>query len=201
MKINNLNVEEPVRHRNIVPPEENLLGIYLGAEDVQALGRLRSRWNLVTHEETIKRAIEERHSLKGFTLTLTKTGRHVNQGTIWLEKDVRKKVIQEAAKEGVSVADYVRGILYSLNQKLAQEEIAERERKDKIRHDKRKIPVSLTLDKDLREKLYKKFEKDLQDQELREKVERRPAPMNGTTVEDRMLQEVLNNHLQEYLNK
>ncbi|MGG3693897.1 hypothetical protein [Heyndrickxia ginsengihumi] len=157
MKINNLNVEEPVRHRNIVPPEENLLGFYLGAEDVHALGRLRSRWNLVTHEDTIKRALEERYSLKGFTLTLTKTGRHVNQGTIWLEKDVRKKVIQEASKEGVSVADYVRGILYSLDQKLMLEAIAERERQAKIKHDNRVLSFRTFVQPEIREKLYKRY--------------------------------------------
>ncbi|QIZ07610.1 hypothetical protein HFZ78_13435 [Priestia megaterium] len=157
MKVIDLNVSEPRSTQYMIPPEENFLPIFLGHDDVQALGRLRSRWNLVTHEETIKRAIEERHSLKGFTLTLTKTGRHVNQGTIWLEKDVRKTVIKEAAEEGISVADYVRGILYSLDQKLAQEEISERERKAKIKHDNRVLSFRTFVQPEIREKLYKKY--------------------------------------------
>ncbi|NHC43425.1 hypothetical protein G6549_26525 [Bacillus sp. MM2020_1] len=199
MKVNNLNVAEQRATYYTIPPEENLLPIFLGNEDVHALGRLRSRWNLVTHEETIQRAIEERHSLK--ELTVSKTGRHVNQGTIWLEKDLRKKIIKEATKLEMDTGNYIRGIIYSLNEKLGQEEIAERERQNKIRHDNRKISLPLTLNKDLREKLFKRFEKELQKDELREKVKKRPAPMNGTTLEDRMLQEVLNNYLMEYLNK
>ncbi|PGL66844.1 hypothetical protein [Bacillus sp. AFS055030] len=202
MKINNLNVIEKVQGF-VRPPEENLIGFYLSHQDAQALNSLTSRWNLHgnvdPYAETIRKAIDERHSLK--EVTLSKTGRHNNQGTVWLEKDVRKALINEAAALGLDVADYLRGIVYSLNQKLVQEEIAERERQGKIRHDKRKIPVSLTLDKDLREKLYKRFERELQDEELKEKVKRQRTPMNGTTVEDRMLQEVLNNHLLEYLNK
>jgi hypothetical protein len=120
---------------------------------------------------------------------------------VWLEKNVRKALIKEASKEGQDPADYIRGIIYSLNKELAEEEIAERERQDKIQHNNRKIPVQLTLDKELREKLFKRYKKELQNEELREKVKGRPVPMNRTTVEDRMLQEVLNSHLMEYLNK
>ncbi|WP_285289976.1 hypothetical protein [Bacillus sp. ISL-75] len=43
MKINNLNVAEQRTTRYTIPPEENLLPIFWGAVDVQALGRLRSR--------------------------------------------------------------------------------------------------------------------------------------------------------------
>lgn len=157
MKVNDLNVSEPRTNQYTIPPEENLLPIFLGNEDVQALSRLRNRWNLVTHEETIKRAIEERHSLKGFTLTLTKTGRHVNQGTIWLEKDLRKEVIREANELGRNVADYVRGILYSLDQKLMLEAIAERERQAKIKRDNRVLSFRTFVHPEIREKLYKKY--------------------------------------------
>ncbi|WP_026567875.1 hypothetical protein [Bacillus sp. UNC41MFS5] len=155
MKINNLNVAEQRKTRYTIPPEENLLPLFLGAEDVQALGRLRSRWNLVTHEDTIKRAIEERHILK--ELTLSKTGRHVNKGTVWLEKGLRKEVIKEAAEEGHDVADYVRGILYSLDQKLMLDAIAERERQNKIRHDNRVLSFRTFVQPEIREKLYKKY--------------------------------------------
>ncbi|MBT2657449.1 hypothetical protein J7E81_19815 [Bacillus sp. ISL-18] len=134
-------------------------------------------------------------------MTLSKTGRHNNQGTVWFEKSVRKALIKEASKEGIDPADYIRGIIYSLNQRLVQEEMEERERINQLRHDNRKIPVQLILDKELREKLIKRFDKELKNEELREKVKRRPARMNGTTLEDRMLQEVLNNHLLEHLNK
>ncbi|AIG28423.1 hypothetical protein EGH10_04665 [Brevibacillus laterosporus] len=202
MKINNLNVIERVQ--GIVrPPEENLIGFYLSNQDVQALNGLVSRWNLYgkadPYAETIRKAIDERHSLK--EVTLSKTGRHSNQGTVWLEKSVRKALIKEAIKEGIDPADYIRGIIYSLNQKLLHEEMEERERVNQLMHDNRKIPVKLILDKELREKLLKRFDKELMNEELREKVKRRPARMNGTTVEDRMLQEVLNNHLLKYLNK
>ena len=163
MKVNNLNVSEQRTTRYMIPPEENLLSISLGNEDVQALGRLRSRWNLVNHEETIKRAIEERVSIK--ELTLSKTGRHVNQGTIWLEKDVRKKVIKEAAELGLDVADYLRGILYSLDQKLMLEDIAERERQAKIKHDNRVLSFRTFVQPEIREKLYKKYGR-LSDREL-----------------------------------
>lgn len=185
------------------PPEENLIGFYLSNQDVQALNGLVSRWNLYgkadPYAETIRKAIDERHSLK--EVTLSKTGRHSNQGTVWLEKSVRKALIKEAIKEGIDPADYIRGIIYSLNQKLLHEEMEERERVNQLMHDNRKIPVKLILDKELREKLLKRFDKELMNEELREKVKRRPARMNGTTVEDRMLQEVLNNHLLKYLNK
>jgi len=202
VKINNLNVIERVQ--GIVrPPEENLIGFYLSNQDVQALNGLVSRWNLYgkadPYAETIRKAIDERHSLK--EVTLSKTGRHSNQGTVWLEKSVRKALIKEAIKEGIDPADYIRGIIYSLNQKLLHEEMEERERVNQLMHDNRKIPVKLILDKELREKLLKRFDKELMNEELREKVKRRPARMNGTTVEDRMLQEVLNNHLLKYLNK
>nr|WP_162985129.1 hypothetical protein [Bacillus subtilis] len=123
------------------------------------------------------------------------------QGKVWLEKSIRKALIKEANKEEQSPADYIRGIIYSLNQKLAHEEIAERESQNQLRHDNRKIPIQLILDKELREKLYKRFDKELKDKELLEKVKRRWSPKNGTTVKDRMLVEVLNNHLVEYLNK
>ncbi|SHS04860.1 Uncharacterised protein [Mycobacteroides abscessus subsp. abscessus] len=202
MKINNLNVLEKVQGF-VRPPEENLLGISLSYQDVLALNSLMRRWNLYgktdPYAESIRKAIDERHNLK--EVTLSKTGRHINQGTVWLEKDVRKALLKEANKLGLEPADYIRGIIYSLNQKLAHEEVAERECLDQLRHDNRKIPVQLTLNKELREKLYKRFEKELKDKELRENVNRRPSPKNGTTVEDRMLQEVLNNHLLEYLNK
>ncbi len=75
-----------------------------------------------------------------FFLTLSKTERHNYQGKVWLEKSVRKALIKEANKEEQSPADYIRGIIYSLNQKLAHEESAERERYNKLRHDNRKIP-------------------------------------------------------------
>lgn len=202
MKINNLNVIEKVQ-AFIRPPEENLIGFYLSKQDVQALNGLISRWNLYgkadPYAETIRKAIDERHSLK--EVTLSKTGRHNNQGTVWLEKSVRKALIKEANKEGIDPADYIRGIIYSLNQKLVHEEMDERKRINQLKHDNRKIPVQLILDKELREKLIKRFDKELKNEELQEKVKRRPAPMNGTTVEDRMLQEVLNNHLLEYLGK
>ncbi|AZU61683.1 hypothetical protein [Neobacillus mesonae] len=94
MNVNNLNVAEQRSTQYTIPPKENLLPIFMGHEVVQALGRLRSRWNTVTHEETIKRAIEERHSLKELTFS------KVNQGIIWLEKDVRKKLIKDALKKG-----------------------------------------------------------------------------------------------------
>lgn len=202
MKINNLNVLEKVQ-TFVRPPEENLLDFYLSHKDVQALNKLKGRWNLYgkpdSYGETIRRAIDERHSLK--ELTLSKTERHTHQGTIWLEKSVRKALIKEANKEGQNPADYIRGIIYSLNQKFAHEEIAERESHNQLRHDNRKIPVQLVVDKELREKLYKRFDKELKDSELLEKVKRRSSPKNGTTVEDRMLAELLNNHLLEYLNK
>lgn len=185
------------------PPEENLLGISLSYQDVYALNSLIRRWNINgktdPYGETIRKAIDERHVLK--EVTLSKTGRHINQGTVWLEKDVRKALLKEANKLGLEPADYIRGIIYSLNQKLAHEEVAERERQNQRRHDDRKIPVQITLDKELREKLYNRFEKELKDKELRKNVNRKTSPKNGTTVEDRMLQEVLNNHLLEYLNK
>lgn len=202
MKINNLNVLEKVQGF-VRPPEENLLGISLSYQDVSALNSLLRRWNLNgktdPYAETIRKAIDERHALK--EVTLSKTGRHINQGTVWFEKGVRKAILKEANKLGLEPADYIRGIIYSLNQKLAHEEVAERDRQSQLRHDDRKIPVQITLNKELREKLYKRFEKELKDEELRENVNRRPSPKNGTTVEDRMLQEVLNNHLLEYLNK
>ncbi|MGF6950967.1 hypothetical protein QF028_003472 [Neobacillus sp. B4I6] len=202
MKINNLNVLEKVQGF-VRPPEENLIGFSLSYQDVQALKSLISRWNLYgkadTYAETIRKAIDERYSLK--EVTLSKTGRHNNQGTVWLEKDVRKALIKEANKLGLNPADYIRGIIYSLNQKFTQEEIAERERQNKLRHDNRKIPVQLLLDKDLREKLYKRFDNELKDKDLREKVKRRPSLQNETTVEDRMLQEVLTNHLLKILNE
>ncbi|WP_042461752.1 hypothetical protein [Neobacillus dielmonensis] len=163
MRVIDLNVSEPRATQYMIPPEENLLPIFLGNADVQALGRLRSRWNLDNHEETIKRAIEERHSLEG--LTLTKTGRHVNQGTIWLEKDLRKTVIKEAAEEGLDIGDYVRGILYSLDQKLMLEAIADRERQTKIKHDNRVLSFSVPVQKEIREKLYKRYGK-LNDRDL-----------------------------------
>ena len=202
MKINNLNVLEKVQGF-VRPPEENLLGISLSYQDVSALNSLIRRWNLNgktdPYGETIRKAINERHSLK--EVTLSKTERHINQGTVWLEKSVRKALIKEANKLGLEPTDYIRGIIYSLNQKLEHEEIAERERQNQLRHDNRKIPVQLILDKELREKLYKRFDKELKDRELLEKVKRRSSPKNGTTVEDRMLAELLNNHLLEYLNK
>jgi hypothetical protein len=157
VKVNDLNFSEQRTNQYTIPPEENLLPIFLGQEDVQALCRLRSRWNLITHEETIKRAIEQRHSLKGYTLTLSKTGRHVNQGTIWLEKDLRKEVIKEAAKLGRSTADYIRGIIYSLNQKLMQEEIEKRDKQTKIKHDNRVLSFRTFVHPEIREKLYKKY--------------------------------------------
>lgn len=201
MKINNLNVLEKVQGF-VRPPEENLLGISLSYQDVLALNSLISRWNLYgqtdPYSETIRKAIDERHALK--EVTLSKTGRHINQGTVWLEKDVRKALLKEANKLGLEPADYIRGIIYSLNQKLAHEEIAERESHNQLRHDNRKIPVQLVVDKELREKLYKRFDKELKDRELLEKVKRRSSPKNGTTVEDRMLTELLKNHLLEYLN-
>jgi len=185
------------------PPEENMLGISLSYQDVLALNSLLRRWNLYgkanPYADTIRKAIDERHVLK--EVTLSKTGRHINQGTVWLEKGVRKALLKEANKLGLEPADYIRGIIYSLNQKLAYEEIADRERQNQIKHENRKLPVQLTLNKELREKLYKRFEKELKDEDLRKNVNRRPSPKNGTTVEDRMLQEVLNNHLLEYLNK
>lgn len=200
MKVNNLNVVDQQRTTQYsIPPEENLLPIFLGHADVQALRRLRSRWNLVSHDETIKRAIDERQSLKG--LTLSKTGRNVNQGTVWLEKDLRKRLIKEASKLGIDTAEYIRGIIYSLNERLGQEEIADFERQKQLRNENRKIPVQLTLNKELREKLYKRFEKELNDKVLIEKMRRKKSPMNGTTVEDRLLQEVLNSYLLEYLNR
>ncbi|MED3824340.1 hypothetical protein P4561_11525 [Priestia flexa] len=202
MKINNMNVLEKVQGF-VRPPEENLLGISLSYQDVYALNSLIRRWNINgktdPYGETIRKAIDERHVLK--EVTLSKTGRHINQGTVWLEKDVRKALLKEANKLGLEPADYIRGIIYSLNQKLAHEEVAERERQNQRRHDDRKIPVQITLDKELREKLYNRFEKELKDKELRKNVNRKTSPKNGTTVEDRMLQEVLNNHLLEYLNK
>ncbi|APH06539.1 MULTISPECIES: hypothetical protein [Bacillus] len=202
MKINNLNVLEKVQGF-VRPPEENLLGISLSYQDVLALNSLIRRLNINgktdPYGETIRKAIDERHVLK--EVTLSKTGRHINQGTVWLEKDVRKALLKEANKLGLEPADYIRGIIYSLNQKLANEEIADRERQNQLKHENRKIPVQLTLDRELREKLYKRFDKELKDRELLEKVKRKSSPKNGTTVEDRMLAEVLNNHLLEYLNK
>ena len=202
MKINNLNVLEKVQGF-VRPPEENLLGLSLSYQDVLALNSLIRRWNINgktdPYGETIRKAIDERHVLK--EVTLSKTGRHINQGTVWLEKDVRKAILKEANKLGLEPADYLRGIIYSLNQKLAHDEISERERQNQLRHDNRKIPVQLILDKELREKLYKRFDKELKDRELLEKVKRRTSPKNGTTVEDRMLAELLNNHLLECLNK
>ncbi|WP_100404245.1 hypothetical protein [Bacillus solitudinis] len=202
MKINNLNVLEKVQGF-VRPPEENQIGLSLSYQDVLALRSLISRWNLYgkadLYGETIRKAIDERHALK--EVTLSKTGRHINQGTVWLEKDVRKAILKEANKLGLEPADYIRGIIYSLNQKLAHEEVAERERQNQLRHDNRKIPLQLILDKELREKLYKRFDKELKDRELWEKVKRRSSPQNGTTVEDRMLAELLNNHLLEYLKK
>jgi hypothetical protein len=202
VKINNLNVLEKVQGF-VRPPEENLIGFTLGYHDVLALNSLIRRWNLYgktdPYADTIRKAIDERHALK--EVTLSKTGRHINQGTVWLEKDVRKALLKEANKLGLEPADYLRGIIYSLNQKLANEEIADRERQNQLKHENRKIPVQLTLDRELREKLYKRFDKELKDKELLEKIKRRCSPKNGTTVEDRMLAEVLNNHLLEYLNK
>ncbi|MGF6950846.1 hypothetical protein QF028_003351 [Neobacillus sp. B4I6] len=169
MKVNNLNVAEQRTTRYTIPPEENLLPIFLGAEDVQALGRLRSRWNLVTHEETIKRAIDERHCLK--ELTISKMSRHANKGMVWLEKGLRKKVIMEAAELGMDAADYVRGILYSLDQKLMLDAIAERERQNKIRHDNRVLSFTTSVKPDVREKLYKKYGR-LTDKELMKAVQK-----------------------------
>ncbi|UII55436.1 hypothetical protein LS684_17650 [Cytobacillus spongiae] len=202
MKINNLNVLEKVQGF-IRPPEENLLGISLSYQDVLALNSLIRRLNINgktdPYGETIRKAIDERHVLK--EVTLSKTGRHINQGTVWLEKDVRKALLKEANKLGLEPTEYIRGIIYSLNQKLAQEEIEEREVQNQLRHDNRKIPIQIILDKELRDKLYKRFDKELKDKELLERVKRRPSPRNGTTLEDRMLAELLNNHLLEYLSK
>lgn len=202
MKINNLNVLEKVQGF-VRPPEENLIGFTLGYHDVLALNSLMRRWNLYgktdPYADTIRKAIDERHALK--EVTLSKTGRHNNQGTVWLEKDVRKAILKEANKLGLEPADYIRGIIYSLNQKLAHEDVAKRERQNQLRHDNRKIRIQLILDKELREKLYKRFDKELKDKELLQKVKRRSSPQNGTTVEDRMLAELLKNHLLEYMNK
>lgn len=157
MKVNDLNVSVPRTAQYTIPPEENSLPIFLGNEDVQALSRLRSRWNLATYEETIKRAIEERHSLEDWTLTLTKTGRHVNQGTIWLEKDLRKEVLKEAAKLEKSTADYIRGIIFSLNEKQTQKEIEKRDKQAKIKQDNRVLSFRTFVNPEIREKLYKKY--------------------------------------------
>ncbi|WP_216831011.1 hypothetical protein [Alkalihalobacterium elongatum] len=172
MKINNLNVLEKVQGF-VRPPEENLIEIYLSYEDVQALNRLKSRWNLYgkpdPNGEAIRRAIGERHSIK--ELTLSKTGRHNNQGTVWLEKDVRKTLIKEANDEGLKPAEYIRGIIYSLNQKLAHEEIAERKSRAKIKHDNRVLSFSTYVQPELREVLYKKYGR-LSDKELMKAVEK-----------------------------
>jgi hypothetical protein len=42
------------------------------------------------------------------------------------------------AEEGLSLNDYVRGIVFSINRKLNQEDAAEYERHAKIRHENRK---------------------------------------------------------------
>ncbi|MGJ9384306.1 hypothetical protein [Salipaludibacillus sp. CF4.18] len=172
MKINNLNVLEKVQGF-VRPQEENLIEFYLSYEDVQALNSLKSSWGLNGKQdpygETIRRAIDERNSLK--ELTLSRTGRHNNQGTVWLEKNIRKALITEANNKGLNPADYIRGIIYSLNQKLAHEEIAVRDRQAKIKRDNRVLSFRVTVKPDVREKLYKKYG-GLTDKELMEAIQR-----------------------------
>ena len=160
MKIKNLNTAEPVTSRYTIPPEEHILHFYLSAEDTQALNRLLSRWQCLrvgTYQEAITKAIEQRNDIK--ELILTPTGRHNNNGQIWLEKDVRKKILNEASKYGLDPGDYIRGIIYSVHQKIMQDEIEKRERQNKIRHDNRVLSFTTTVKPDIREKLYKKYGK------------------------------------------
>lgn len=171
MKINNLNVLEKVQGF-ARPPEENLIGLNLSYQDVLALRCLIRRWNLNgkadSYGETIRKAIDERNRLK--EVTLSKTGRHNHQGTVWLEKGIRKTIVREANKLGLEPSDYIRGIIYSLNQKYTHEEIAERERQAKIKHDNRVLSFRISVQPEIREMLYKKYGR-LSDRELMKAVQ------------------------------
>ena len=118
MKINNLNTARPVKSSYTIPPEEHILGFYLSNKDTQALNSLLRRWyhlNVCTYQEAVTKAIEQRNDIK--ELTLTPTDRHTNNGTVWLEKDVRKKILKEASKYGISPGDYIRGIIILFTKK------------------------------------------------------------------------------------
>lgn len=154
------------------PPEENLIGLNLSYQDVLALRSLIRHWNLHgkadSYGETIRRAIDERNSLK--EVTLSKTERYNHQGTVWLEKGVRKTLLREANKLGLEPSDYIRGIIYSLNQKIINEEKLKRERQAKIKHDNRVLSFTKSVYPDDREKLYKRYGK-LSDKELMNAVQ------------------------------
>lgn len=203
MKIENLNILERVQQKFKPSEEENLLSISLSIEDANALQYLATRWHMYgthcPHAEAARKAISKRHDIEKLTLTKT-TDRTNNYFVIRLEKDERMQLTKEAAELRLSINDYVRGILFSLNQKLKKEDAAEYDRQIKIRQDNRKIPVQLILNKELREKLFTRFEKELKDEELLKKLRRKMKGSPRTITKDRMLQEVLRNHLLKYLN-
>lgn len=165
-------IEQP----KVVEPEEYEVMFLMTNEDHDAFRNAKkvkqSRdWKSMnlSNADIIKELLQERKGLK--EIFLTDQSDIVNKHYITLEKSLHDELYLDAKKAGLSIREYIRGIIYTRGTELAQIKHNERLEQQAKQHDHRIILAEIPLDKQSRESLYKIHGK-VTDKELKEIVKK-----------------------------
>lgn len=171
MRVNNENIEERTPWVTAIKTKEDdgrkMLPVSLAQNDVYAFQLAQNYYRPATNEEIIVKLLKDRHLIK--QLTISKSGRHMNHGSVYFDSNEVDLITSEADNLGLSVGDYIRGIIYTRSNQLMQERMDRRKAEEERRHENRIVKVEVELNKETRDKLYQKYGK-LNDEQLRKTV-------------------------------
>jgi hypothetical protein len=134
--------------------------VALSWQDRQALMNLKDRYDHKTrthrtgwdHRLALKEAIDDRSNLKELIVTEGQT----SFSPLQLDYKTYKALEDEAEALGLIPHDYIRAIIYSANKEQDEADAEERNAKDKAYIDNRVVVCEVPLNREIREKMYKK---------------------------------------------
>lgn len=138
------------------------LYVALTKSDVQGFKNACSFLRSWDYQEVVMKCIEGREQLEEITLTEGPLG---NQAVYKIPKELYEQLEKEASKLQVSIDDYVRAIIYTTGEQGAKKWADSITQSIKNKKDNRVIMVSVPINKELREQMYRKFGKQ-SDEEL-----------------------------------
>lgn len=121
----------------------------------------------VTADKVVVDLIDERSKLEEITVNAITQEDYCyhTEMRFFLPDEQYETLSMEASKNSLSLVDYLRGIIYSVVSKMEKEDALRRKAEEQRKYENRIVKVEIGLDKDIREKLYKRFGK-VTDKEL-----------------------------------
>ncbi len=145
-----------------------LTQILFTEDDVDKFRSIQSHLSDYGWGTSLISALKKRKELNEITIS-HQNGKDIREGTAYIEPSLLKDLMDEADEHGISLQDYIRGIIYSLGCKWIEESHKKRLAEEKFIHNNRVISVGILISKDIRENLYKKYG-NLSDNALIKKV-------------------------------